>query len=226
MQFAEGLSDRQAADAVRSRIDWKYTLGLELGDAGFDASVLSEFRGRLIGGQAEQLLFETMLSRLREHGLVKARGSQRTDSTHVLAAVRTINRLECVGETLRHALNTLASLAPDWLRGWVPPTWFERYGRRFEEFRLPPGRPERYALAETIGADGFQLLTTVYDAIAPAWLRELPAVETLRRVWLQQFYAPDGPVRWRVAEDLPPGSLLISSPYDPEMRYSKKRTTE
>lgn len=226
MQFAEGLSDRQAADAVRARLDWKYALALELTDPGFDASVLSEFRGRLIAGHAELMLFETLLTRLREAGLLKARERQRTDSTHVLAAIQTLNRLECVGETMRHALNVLATVAPDWLRSQVPSEWYERYSRRFEEYRLPSGRPERYALAETIGADGFQLLAKVYAVTAPQGLRDLPVVDILRRVWLQQFYGSPMPVRWRAAEDLPPSSLLICSPYDVEARYSKKRSTE
>lgn len=226
MQFAEGLSDRQAADAVRSRIDWKYALALELTNAGFDASVLCEFRARLIAGHAEHLLFETLLDHLRQHGLLKARGRQRTDSTHVLAAIRTLNRLECIGETMRHALNTLAVVAPDWLQAWVPTEWFDRYARRFEEYRLPPGRPERYALAETIGTDGFQLLHAIYAAGAPDWLQEVPAVQVLRQIWLQQFYAPAGAIQWRTAEDLPSGALLISTPYDAEARYSKKRSTE
>ena len=167
MAFAEGLSDRQAADGVRSRIDWKYALALPLDDPGFDASVLSEFRRRLIDGQAERLLFDTLLDHLRERQLVKPGGRQRTDSTHVLAASTVLNRLECVGETLRHALNSLATLAPEWLRSWVPSVWFDRYRRRFEEYRLPPGKPERYALAEEIGADGRQLLLAVYAAAAP-----------------------------------------------------------
>lgn len=170
MQFAEGLSDRQAADAVRSRIDWKYALGLSLTDSGFDASVLSEFRKRLLTGDAEQLLFEAMLRRLCECGLLTARGRARTDSTHILAAVRVLNRLECIGETLRQALNSLAVVAPQWLRVWVPGEWFDRYGRSFEEYRLPPGKAQRYALAEQIGADGARLLNAIADGTAPAWL--------------------------------------------------------
>ena len=114
LQFAEGLPDRQAADAVRGRIDWKYALSLELTDPGFDFSVLCEFRARLIAGGLEQSLLEAMLTRYRERGLLKARGRQRTDSTHVLAAVRKLNRLENVGEMLRAALNSLAAAAPDW----------------------------------------------------------------------------------------------------------------
>ena len=226
MQFAEGLSDRQAANAVRGRIDWKYALGLELTDPGFDASVLSEFRTRLLAGQAEATLFELMLSRFREAGLLKARGQQRTDSTHVLAAIQTLNRLECVGETMRQALNVLAVVAPDWLRGRVPVEWFDRYGPRFAEYRLPAGRPERYALAETIRADGGQLLHWIYASSTPPWFRDLPAVEVLRQVWVQQFYLVEGVLRWRQADDLPPSALMICSPYDAEARYSKQRGTE
>ena len=101
LQYVEGLSDRQAADAVRGRIDWKYALGLELTDSGFDHTVLSEFRSRLVQNQAERLLLDLLLKWLRERGLIKVRGRQRTDSTYVLAAVRSLNRLERVGETLR-----------------------------------------------------------------------------------------------------------------------------
>ncbi len=151
LQFAEGLSDRQAAEAVRARIDWKYALALELDDAGFDASVLSEFRNRLIAGQAQMLLFETLLSLLRQQGLLKAGGKQRTDSPHVLAAIVMLKRLECVGETLRHALNVVATVAPDWLRVRVPSMWFKRYARRFEEYHFPTKKEDRYALAQQVG---------------------------------------------------------------------------
>jgi transposase len=138
MQFAENLSDRQAAQAVRARIDWKYALGLELTDPGFDFSVLSEFRSRLLSGGAEELLLEKLLlDECANRGLVKGRGKQRTDSTHVVAAVRALNRLECVGETIRAALNALAVTAPEWLAGWAPHEWYDRYGPRFEEYRLP-----------------------------------------------------------------------------------------
>jgi transposase len=226
MQFAEGLSDRQAAEAVRARIDWKYALGLELNDPGFDGSVLSEFRSRLIAGVAEQLLFETMVTRLQEKGLLKKRGQMRTDSTHILAAVRVLNRLECVGETLRQALNVVATIAPDWLQGWVPADWYNRYSRRFEEYRLPASREERYALGEQIGRDGMILWERLEESEEFLCLRRLPALEALRLVWLQQFVVEDGQLKWRQAADLPPATLLIQTPYDIEARYSKKRQTE
>ena len=198
MQFAEGLSDRQAADAVRGRIDWKYALGLELTDPGGDASVLCEFRGRLVDGDVGATLLDTMLSRFKESGLMKARGQQRTDSTHVLAAIRTLNRLETIGETLRAALNCLATAAPDWLTGVVVPDWIERYAVRVEEYRLPKGEDARTAMAERIGTDGHTLLKAVYEPAAPAWLRELPLVQALRQTWVHQFFVEDNVIRWSV----------------------------
>ena len=158
LQFAEGLSDRQAADAVRGRIDWKYALALELTDPGFEASVLSEFRTRLMQGGAEHLLLEPLLRLLEAHDLLKARGTQRTDSPHLLAAMRTLNRLELVGETMRYALNRLAVAAPAWLQAHLHPAWDERYGHRVENYRLPKTDAERQQFAAIIGADGFTLL--------------------------------------------------------------------
>lgn len=229
LQYAEHLSDRQAADALRARLDWKYLLSLDLTDPGFDFSVLSEFRTRLVRGAAELLLFEILLDRFRQARLLHARGQQRTDSTHVLAAVRYLNRLETVGETMRHALNAVAELAPVWLPAHTRPEWVERYARRFEEQRLPESTAGREALATAIGEDGAALLTAIWAAETPAWLRELPAVETLRQVWLQQYVceptAAGERLRWRTEEERPPAPQRILSPYDPEARYGKKRST-
>jgi len=223
MQFAEGLADRQAADAVRSRIDWKYALGLELTDPGFDYSVLSEFRTRLIAGGVEYLLLETMLTYLQERGLLKGRGTQRTDSTHILAAIRTLNRLELVGETMRFALNRLAAVAPTWLQTHLQPAWLERYGARVENYRRPRTEAERQRLAATIGADGFALLEAVYAPETPSEVRTEPAVEVLRRIWGQQYYRPGDPPRWRHDGDVPPSPRLIHAPDDLEARDSLKR---
>jgi transposase len=225
MQFAEGLSDRQAADAVRGRIDFKYALGLELSDPGFDHTVLAEFRARLIAGNAEQLLLDTMLTLFKQRGWLKARGKQRTDSTHVLAKIRALNRVLCVGETLRHALNCLAIVAPDWLLDHSQPEWVERYEARMEDARTPLGEEARHAFAEVIGVDGTSLLNAIYDAAAPAFLREIPAVEILRQVWVQNYARIEGKVSWRSSENIPPAARYIGSPYDIEAHYSKKRST-
>src|SRR3977135_3618114 len=154
MQFRENLADRQAAEAVRARIDWKYLLSLELTDPGFDFSVLSEFRDRLLASSTEELLLEKLLEGCRAMGWLKARGSQRTDSTHVLAAIRVLNRLELVAEPLRAALNAVATVAPDWLQGLAPLAWYERYGKRIEDVRLPKEQAEREADAQMGGGGG------------------------------------------------------------------------
>jgi len=229
LQFMEGLSDRQAADAVRSRIDWTYALSLELTDSGFDDAVRSAFRTRLIerGDGEERAFVDRLLQEARWRGWLKERGQQRSDTTHVLAALRTLNRLALVGETVRAALNSLAVAAPVWLRAHAPEDWHDRYDHRVEEYRLPTAKAARTALAEQIGADGLRLLRAVYASPAPAWLRDLPAVQALRAIWVQQYDAPDeeGRVRWRTEGDWPPSATLIPSPYDTEARYSTKRET-
>lgn len=167
LQFAEDLSDREAADAVRSKIDWKYALGLELTDTGFDFSVLSKFRKRLQEGSAEHRLLDELLETCRAKNLIKKRGQARTDSTHVLAKVRALNRLGSHIEAMRVALNSLATLAPDWLKDWVPEVWFERYSKRFESFRQPKEQAQVQALANVVGEDGFILLHKIYESASP-----------------------------------------------------------
>ncbi len=229
MQFRENLSDRGAADAVRARIDWKYALGLQLTDPGFDFSVLSEFRTRLIAGGAEELLLGKLLERSRALGLVKARGKQRTDSTHVLASIRVMNRLELVAETF--ALNELATVAPDWLRGVAPPAWYERYSRRIEDSRLPKSKAAREAYAQTVGQDGFALLDRLESPAIHPRLRKLPKVQTLRQAWKRHYerrVSPEGKspvVRFKTNKELPPAAEGFESPYDPEARFRSKRGT-
>lgn len=226
LQFAEELSDRQAAEAVRSRIDWKYLLGLKLEDAGFDYSVLSEFRDRLIRGQLEQRLLDELLEQFRQSGLLKARSQQRTDSTHIVAAIRNLNRLELAGETMRYALDQLAVSAPTWLRERAPQVWYERYAARFEQARLPKSEAERERLAVQIGQDGRQLLRWAYASDSPEEVQKHPAVEILRRIWVQQYYTQDEEVFWRKCDNVPPSGQGIASPYDIEARFNIKRQTE
>jgi transposase len=230
LQFRENLSDRQAAAAVRARIDWKYFLALELTDPGFDFSVLSEFRDRLRQGGAEAILLDKLLGRCKELGLVKARGKQRTDSTRVLAAIRVLNRLEVVAETLRAALNELATVAPAWLQQVAPLEWYQRYSRRIEDDRLPQKEPEREAYAHQVGSDGFQLLDLLTRPEAPTALKDLPTVQTLRQVWQRHYERAEnqarqegeGGIRLKDKQALGPAGEAIESPYDPEAHYRSR----
>src|SRR6266699_4464755 len=170
LQYVENLTDRQAANAVRERIDWKYALGLDLWNAGFDYSLLSAFRTRLVEKQAETLLLDRLLSVCKQRGWLGQGGKQRTDSTHVLARVRSLSNLECVGETLRAALDDLAHLSADWLMQQISSEWFDRYSHRVENYRLPKAETQRTALAQQIGVDGLHLLHVVAQSEAPAEL--------------------------------------------------------
>jgi transposase len=237
MQFRETLSDRQAAESVRARIDWKYLLSLDLTDPGFDFSVLSEFRDRLLAGSAVERLLDKLLERCRAMGWLKSHGQQRTDSTHVLAAIRELNRLELVAETLRAALNAVATVAPAWLQALSPLAWYDRYGRRIEDARLPKTPVERETYAQTVGEDGFHLLDALETPEAPQEARELPILATLRRTWQRHYDrrvdetvgAGEGPayrVRFKTNRELPPAAEGIESPYDADARYRHKRDTQ
>ncbi len=226
MQFREKLPDRQAAEAVRSRIDWKYLLRLDLTDTGFNYSVLSEFRDRLIAGNIENLLLDKLLERCQALGLIKAGGKQRTDSTRVLAAIRNLNRLEVVGETLRAALNDLAVLAPDWLQQIAPEDWYERYGRRIEDYRLPAKKSERDAYAQQTGEDGEYLLKCLAASAIAAEGQALATVQTLNTVWDYHYERADGEdgvsLRWKSRKEIGVTALCIESPYDTEARYRRR----
>lgn len=226
LQFAEGLSDRQAADAVRARIDWKYLLCLEMRDPGFHYSILSEFRTRLLENEWEQKLFDKLLMCFRDAGYLNKRGQQRTDSTLVLGAVRELNRLEMVNETLRHALDSLAIVAPEWTRAHSQADWVDRYGSRTQNYRMPTSQEQRDAYAEQVGADGLALMNAIWKAASPVWLREVPAVRILQRVWIESFtWKNENQLRWRQVNELPPASVAIYSPFDDQVRFCTKRQT-
>ncbi|WP_225859605.1 IS1182 family transposase [Streptomyces albicerus] len=252
LQYAENLTDRQAAEAVRCRLDWKYCLSMELDDPGFDHSVLSEFRDRMAQGDRADRLLAVVVDRLVAAGLVGRRGRVRTDSTHVLAAVRTLNRVELVGETMRRALEELSEAGEEWLAPLVTAGWARRYGRPVRYERLPRGPEDRLEYALDVGADGVRLLSAVYGDDAPHRLRELSGVQVLRQVWLQQYwFDEEGQLRWRepkstqdrrsrretprrsaVAEAqgrpdpavarVPWASAEIITPHDAEARFSRK----
>ena len=229
LQMVENLTDRQAADAVRDKISWKYALGLGLDDEGFDPSVLCEFRTRVVAHGLEQRVLDLLLDALKTEGLVGAGGKARTDSTQVIGAVRDVNRLELAGESVRAAVEAIVVAAPDWLPTVIDIAgWGRRYGARVDTWRLPTSKTKRGELMAAYGADAVTLLHAVSDTGAPPWLAEVPAVEVLRRVLVQNYVITTNAagrevVRAREATDgLPPGRTRLSSPYDLDARWATK----
>ncbi|WP_206061936.1 IS1182 family transposase [Nonomuraea basaltis] len=217
LQFLLNLSDRQAAEAVRCRIDFKYALALELDDPGFHHSVLTDFRDRILDGDRADELLDLALSRMKEAGLVTERGRQRTDSTYVLAAARDLTRLELVTEAVRAGLEILARDTPHLLDDLVDEEWALRYGR---PVRLggQPTRPQ--TRLKQAGTDAYLLLQHVADG-------DGPPLEALRQIFLQNFLLDtSGRPRPRTEQDgLPPGLLRIVSPYDLQARWARRGDT-
>lgn len=230
LQFLHHLSDREAVAAVADRISWKYALGLELEATGFDASVLPEFRDRLAApGRADGLL-EIVLDRLKDAGLIRAGQAVRTDSTHVIAAVRQLNRVEHAGETLRAALEEIAGIWPEWIVPLLEPGWDVRYGRKVETGRLigrGSGKTTLEKLAGQIGADGSALLERIDADRTAGWMNELAQVRYLRAFWAMHYRpGPRGTVQLVPVAELPPSAARPQSPYDPDARFSSKNDGE
>jgi hypothetical protein len=203
------------------------TSGTALDDEGFDFSVLSEFRSRLVAGAMETALLEALLARLGELGLIGAGMPQRTDSTHVLGRVRDLNRLELAGETVRAALEALAATAPDWLAGVTGASWQEVYGQRIDDFRLPRSKARRADLAVRYGQDGYLLLRQVRPG--RAGLAAGPARGAGAAPDLDPAVLPAGR-RGRGEGDLagdeqgfPPARSRLVSPLCTDARYAEKR---
>ena len=155
LQRAEKLTDRLAAEAVRARLDWKYLLGLPVDDPGFDHTVLAEFRGKVAEAGLEQVALDALLGKLAGDGLVKAGGKQRTDSTHVVAAVAALNRLELAGESVRAAVEALAAAHPGWLAQRIcVPDRAGRYGTPLTSWRPPASQARQDELAIAYARDG------------------------------------------------------------------------
>jgi transposase len=233
LQREENLADRAAAEAVRTRIDWQYLLGLPLDDPGFDHTVWSEFRDKVADAGLEQVALDALLGRLAAEGLVKAGGKQRTDSTHVVAAVAALSRLELAGESVRAALEALTAAHPDWVAQRIcVPGFARRYAIPMISWRPPVSKARQDELAIAYARDGYALLEAVYGGSSPGWLREIPAVDVLRRVLVQnctRIITADGRevIRRREKEPegdgLPPGHIRIASPYDTDARWGAKR---
>ena len=230
LQFAENLTDRQAAMMAVRAIDWKYALGMELTDTGFDHTVLSKFRARLADHGLERVTFERLLAHCRDAGLVAAGGKQRTDSTHVISAVRDLNRLELAGESVRAALEALAVAAPAWLAEHVDVAEFaHRYGPRVNSWTMPSSQVKRDRLALVFAADGYRICEAAWADHAPVWIRDLEAVQVLRQV-LVQTYCRRIEARGREVivkrdpdeQGVPPGQRRLASPYDTDARWAAK----
>jgi transposase len=230
LQFTENLTDRQAAQMVARAIDWKYALGLELTDPGFDPSVLSKFRTRLVEHSLEERVFTTMLTALAGKNLIGPGGKQRTDSTHVISAVRDLNRLELAGESVRACLEALSVAAPGWLAQVIDVgEWALRYGPRVDSWRLPGSAAKRDRLAQVYGADAVTLLRAAFAPEAPVWLADIAAVQTLRVMLVQNYLITTDSrgrevIRRREADTdgLPPAKYRITSPYDTDTRWAAK----
>jgi transposase len=230
LQYCEGLTDRQATAMAVRAIDWKYALGVELGDPGFDFTVLSKFRARLAAHGMERVVFDRLLEHCREAGLVAAGGKQRTDATHVISAVRDLNRLELAGESVRAALEALAVAAPAWLASVVDVAEFaHRYGPRVEGWTMPRSRTKRDQLAVVFGQDALRLCRAAWSPDTPVGIRDIEAVALLRQV-LVQTYLIRTDARGREviskrdadSDGVPPGSIRLASPYDPDARWAAK----
>jgi hypothetical protein len=225
LQAMEDMSDREAVEAVRTRMDWKYVLSLPIEHAGFAHSVLVEFRDRLEVDDRAMAMLEAMLAAAETAGLLRRGGQMRIDATHVIARIRQLCRWELVGETVRAALEVIAEMAPGWLGPRLRPGWVQRYGRRIEASRLPKGEASRWAWADAVAADGAVLLADIAGDPDGAWLANLPQVKTLAAIWDQQCVVDSDGV-WRLRREcLLAGAERILSPHDPQARWGIKRDT-
>jgi transposase len=222
-QFMEKLPDRQAAEALRMRLDWKYALHLSLDNEGFNFSVLSEFRDRLIAGKAEARVFETLVAQIREMGLIKEHGKQRSDSIAMLSKVRWLSRLELAVETLRLTVVSLVNADSKWSGEILPPSWEDKYGERFVKERYTEKEWKEYET--NIGNDGQWLLKRLADEGAPKELQGLSDVKLMETVWTQQFQEENGKMTFKELKKYD-GRAQIATPHDPEARYSRKRNSE
>ena len=222
-QFLENMPDRATAEAMRMRLDWKYAVHLPVAYVGFDFSVLSEFRDRLLRDKAERRVFDRLLSLFQAKGLIKTRGKQRTDSMAMLSKVRALTRVEMVMETLRLAVGAILNAQRAWGEKILPPSWEERYGERVVIQHYT--KSEWQELKNQVGADGAWLLEGITAEGAPAGLQDLPAVQVLKTVWAQQFRTAEGQVTFHTVKKYN-GFERIQTPHDPEARYSKKRSGE
>lgn len=136
-----------------------------------------------------------------------------------------MNRLEKVGETIRAALNEIAEEAPEWLVERSPRIWYERYGRRVENYQFPKTDKARQELGNSMGEDGYVLIELIEEEKEITWLKELESVKVLKQI-LGQEYEKSPKVKMKEVKELKSAGNLIVSPYDVEARWTTKRGQE
>lgn len=195
-QFLETLPDHLAMDALQKRVDWKYALHLPLNHLSLEAGAFCKFRQWLRASQTGQHDFQELLKRMPDQTAFICCKDFNTEASQVLSMVCLTSRLGKIWEVLNQALEVLAIRRPDWLVANSLPHWYERYGRGSRYLNLRLDYPEKRALAEAIGADGFYLLEAITQAGDPE-LTGPSEVRELRRVWLDEFDRIGGKVLWK-----------------------------
>jgi len=216
LQFMERVADRRASEQVVYHLGWKYALDLELDYDGFHSTVLVYFRDRLEEKKAERMIFDWVVDLLIELGLVKRKGKQRLDSTHIVGYVKAMSWMECAIETLRLALEDLEHEVGNherpefWSRLW------EFYVESHLDWRL--SKTEQANRHRQCGQDMRELLEWI-DAKNPK-LAEREAVKVLRRVFDEQFEVVEGKVEFLTQRP----ARAVQNPHDPDAHYADKKT--
>ena len=214
-QFLEDVPDRVAALFVETRLDWKYALHLPLDDSGFDYSDLCNFRKRLKANDKYTLIFDQLLEKIRSLGYLNKRKYQRSDSTHVLAKVCHLSRLENLTESLRLALGAIEKTDSSYYQEKLPLIYRERWEVRLNDYKMTD--KERVEALNRVGQDILWLLTLLDKTP----FVELSEVEVLQTVFSQNFTVDSRKVQLR--KDCVDCKEKIQTPHDPEARYARKR---
>lgn len=213
LQFMESVPDRKAVENVRLHLGWKHALNLKINDKGFHPTTLVAFRDRLTGHKDGRLLFDSILQGLHKHGLVKRRGKQRLDSTHILGAVARMGRLEVVRETIRLFLELIPRMGLQTsLDDWT--IFFERY----IDCDIAWHKISKESLITKFQQSGQDMLSLIDWAKKHPELHEHAQCQLLQRVFQEQYELTDqGPQR-RKHED----SGVVKNPHDPDVQWSSK----
>ncbi len=194
-QFAENLPDRRAAEATRTRPDWKYALHLARTYPGLDHRSLCEFRRLLWHEPTARQAFQQVLDRLAETDLLSGTDRQAITASEVLEAVCRVSRLEQLIEAMRMMLEAMAAFEPEALRTMALPHWYDRYSQIQAARDLPKSKEEQTALAQAVGADILYLLEAT--ARAGTDLVSLPEARALQQMWLLQFDQAAHQIQWQ-----------------------------